>query len=116
VNFDSWSEELFVGIFELEEATGSTGSDLEKDCAAKGISANEDWLIRFINENKEFGSGTAIAGYFFDLNRAGRDHVTEIKQRRASRTFRGRLKSIQRSDWIAFGALIVSIFALFKGD
>ena len=72
------------------------------------------WIHQIAKDLDSRGLGTAqfsIKEILFFPSGACIEAADEIA---ASRTFRGKLKRISRSDWIAIAAFVVSIIALFK--
>jgi len=114
MTFDEWSDTLLVRVLESEEATGNPEVDLKSLCLKFELLADDKWLSRFLKEQATFGQGATSGGYSFALDLNGRYLANNIREKRASKTLLGRLKSVSRSDWIALGAFIISLIALFK--
>lgn len=114
--YQQFADKLLLGILRNEDNGIRNGSDLELVCKANNLPFDDSWLTKFINEsNNHLGSGAGWdRTYSFELNAQGRARAELIRQDIESRTLRGRFKSISRSDWIALGAFVVSLFALFK--
>ena len=116
MNFLEFQERLLIGLLEDEEKRGEHGSDMLQVCVDNNLPLNEDWLVRFINENRIRGSGTVIEDYYgFSLNVNGLSAAQKYRTDRAPKTLWQKIKSIPRSDWIATGALLISLItAIFK--
>jgi hypothetical protein len=107
MTFDEWSDTLLIKALEREEATG-------KRCLEFELLANENWLSRFLKEQAKFGQGSTAGGYSFSLDSNVLYLANSIREKRMSKTFLGRIRLIIRSDWLAPGAFIISLAALFK--
>lgn len=108
-----FEKRLFVALLKLQEEGETESVDLQNVCSQNGLPKNENWLVKFLNENNKFGSGNGFTDIvYFSLNREGRIHAEAIRAEVQSKTMKGRLASITRSDWIAFGALVVSVLGV----
>jgi len=115
VSFLNYQKRLLIALLEDEETKGSAGSDLREVAKSAGLDASDENLVRFINEGSIFGSGVAVQdSYGFTLNANGLSYAAEYRDELRKKTVFDRLKSVTRSDWIAFGALVISTIALFK--
>jgi hypothetical protein len=116
MTFDQWTKQVLVLCLQNEQATGEQHSDLEEVCKNGGILFNEEWAVRFINEQKQFGNGAGnnIVGYDFSLSLNGRYEARSIVEKNESKTLIGAIKAIPRSDWISVAAFVVSVIALWK--
>ena len=116
MTFDQWTERLMVLCLQNEQATGQQHSDLETVCKDGALTFNEDWAVRFINEQKQFGNGEGnnIVGYDFSLSWNGRYEARSIIEKNEAKTWIGAIKAVPRSDWISAAAFVVSAIALWK--
>ena len=75
------------------------------------------WVQTIIAELERRGYGKdfgTMNSRVFMVNGAGLARAAEIRGERSPRNFTAMLKSVTRSDWIAFGAFVVSVIAMFK--
>ncbi|CAA9510844.1 MAG: hypothetical protein AVDCRST_MAG62-515 [uncultured Sphingomonas sp.] len=115
MTFGDFSDAIMVGILNDEERSSGDQSDLMQVCRREGIPAREDWIVRFINESRALGSGLAVGEHYSaSLNANGRSYAGQLRLARQPKSIGQRLRDVPRSDWIALGALIVSLVALFR--
>jgi hypothetical protein len=114
MTFDEWSDTLLIKALEREEATGKPEVDPKGRCLEFELLANENWLSRFLKEQAKFGQGSTAGVYSFSLDSNVLYLANSIREKRMSKTFLGRIRLIIRSDWLAPGAFIISLAALFK--
>lgn len=109
-------DKLFLAM--LEQARRGAGSefDLVALCASLGIHAEPSELIAFTSDNDGLRGSRSLTtkSIRFTMNAEGRRHARALEDSLRPKTLRDRLRAIPRSDWIALGALGISLIALFK--
>ena len=117
-NYLSFQKALLIALRNEEEATGEQNADLLAVCSKHGLPQNEDWLVRFINENSLWGSGSCIGEhYHFSLNTNGLHYAVELREQQRPKSFFEKAKNTG-PEWYAVGisllSLGVSLAALFR--
>jgi hypothetical protein len=109
-------DQLFLAMLEMSRAGAGREFDLSAVCRDLGIEAEPTELIAFTSDNEALrGSrNLTMASIRFTLNAEGRRHALALEQRFRPKTLKDRVIAIPRSDWIALGALTISLIALLK--
>jgi hypothetical protein len=116
MSYGDFENRLFIGLYHDEQNGANLGSKLADVCKTEGLPIEEHYQQRFVDQNQEFGDSSGFSGghLCFALNDLGRNRAKQLISQNESRTLKGRIKSVNRSDWIAVGAFIVSIIGLFN--
>lgn len=110
-------DKLFIAMLELRRKGAGPEFDLHTICSEHNIAAEDADLLSFVSDNEGlYGtSGSTLSSLRFTLSVEGQRHARKLEDKFKPKTVTDRLNSFSRSDWIAFGAFLVSIIALFKG-
>jgi hypothetical protein len=113
---DELEDGLFLAMLDLSRRGAGPEFDLVTINSERGFGASVEQLVSFTSDNDGLrGTRTTThSSVRFTLNAEGKRHALQLEESRRPRTFKDRLLSFTRSDWIALGAFIVSVFALFK--
>jgi hypothetical protein len=109
---------MLVALAEREQRTGEQHADLEEVCRDSGLPANEDWLVRFINENTLWGAGSVIGNHYtYSLNTNGLHYGLELIEKSKPKSWFQRAKEVG-PEWYAVAisllSLLISVVALFR--
>ncbi len=109
-------DKLFLAMLELSREGEGAEFDLHAICRDLEISAGDDELMAFVSDNDGLRgkSGSTLSSLRFTLNAEGRRHARSLEEKLRPKTLIDKLNSFSRSDWIAIGAFLVSLIALFK--
>ena len=113
----TFRENLLVAMADEQEPPSWGELDLFELCERKRIRAQETWLHLVGRDLEELGYGrdrSTMKNRRFLINGAGIAAATEIRRARRPKSIRERVAEFTRSDWIALGAFVVSLVALFK--
>jgi hypothetical protein len=113
---DELEDELFLLMLRLSRSGAGPEFDLISICRDCNVSATPKQLLAFTSDNDGWrgAKSNTTSSIRFTLNAEGKRHALALEADRKSLTFFDRIRSIHRSDWIALGAFMVSIIALFK--
>jgi hypothetical protein len=113
---DQLEDEIFLAMLRLSRSGAGPQFDLITLCRELQISATPQQLLAFTSDNDGWRGlkDNTLNSIRFTMSAEGRRHALQLEEARRPRTFEDRLKAVTRSDWIALGAFIVSIIALFK--
>lgn len=109
-------DRLFLAMLQLARNGAGPEFDLVAVCRDLGIEAGPQELIAFTSDNDGLRGSRhlTMSSIRFTMSAEGRRHARELEERFRPRTLRDRIGSVPRSDWIAIGALVVSLIALLK--
>jgi hypothetical protein len=116
-NFNDFIEDLIVEIATVQAGDEIEGFDITDSATAKKFDAPPTWLHTVAGEMQNRGWGRdlgAFDGPSFMIDGGGIIAASLIRANRQPKTLRQRFSEVLRSDWIALGALVVSLIALFK--
>jgi hypothetical protein len=91
--------------------------DVEEICRKNFPDIPDNWKVEVIGTLVGFGLGqdrSTLKNRIFEISGSGILTAERILETRRKVTLAERFRSVPRSDWIAFGALVVSFIALFK--
>jgi hypothetical protein len=100
------------------EPPGIPRVQLSQIATEHGLAFPPSWILALARDYEQSGWGTVHLlnqVEYFEINGAGIARATELRRAQRRKGPLEYIRSVPRSDWIAAGAFIVSIFALFKG-
>lgn len=115
-NATELEDRLFLAMIEMSRGGAGPEFDLVAVCRDRGIEAGPQELLAFTSDNDVLrGSrSNTMSSIRFTMNAEGRRHALDLEQRFRPKTLKDRIGSVPRSDWIAIGALAISLIALFR--
>ena len=113
---DILEDEIFLAMLRLSRSGAGPQFDLMTLCRDLNIPAEPQQLLAFTSDNDGWRGlkDNTHSSIRFTMSSEGRRHALQLEESRRARTVRDRIRSINRSDWIALGAFVVSVIALFK--
>jgi hypothetical protein len=106
-------------LFAADLQTGETriGADLEWFVQHQRADIPPTWKETVISDLVAKGYGkdwTTLKTRGFLIGGLGLEQAERIRESRRPKSLLERIRSVPRSDWIALGALLVSLIALFR--
>jgi len=121
--YSSYKRDLLVALLEEEDRKAASPVDVANACDAAGLMFNEEFVVRFINQERGvLGEGAGVLDFYsFELNSTGRNLADQISKSRGPKSLIERITSetSQRlinalNFGVAVLALVIAAIALWN--
>ncbi len=115
-SYENFCDDMIVAIADAQTGPNLSAVNVDEIYVDKFPECPPTWLQTIIGElvRLGYGSDKSQNERLFLINGAGVRAAEKVRENSKPKTLLARLNSIQRSEWVAIGALIVSCIALFK--
>ena len=119
IDYPTYLDELILEAAARQVANDVVLVNLDQIHSERFADCPPTWLGTAATELARMGYGIDwqdTANLSFRITGGGLVRAAEIRKERVSRTIIGRIKTVSKSDWIAFAAFVISTAAYFKGQ
>ena len=117
ISYPSFRDSVIVAIADEQDPPGLGQVNLHDLCNRHALACTPTWIEVVGGDMDKLGWGRDVSTLKerkFLINGAGLARAAEVREARKPESVSSKIKRIPRSDWIAIGALVVSLIAVFK--
>ncbi len=118
-SYADFCDQFLVACAENQNSDEIEPIEVEAFCAKHFPKAAPTWVQSVTRTLVEMNLGddwSTHDGHTFVINGHGILMADKIRHNQRPKSIIDKIRSVPRSDWIALGAFVVSLIALFKGD